>query len=87
MQHHVMALFLLTTQGNEQKQNAYTIFANSAAIHVWELYYLHAQTAVHTHLMNHSYFDRSGKPKFHKLEPNAEIKMAQVFDLGSRSVD
>ena len=44
--------------------------------------YLHAQTAaVHTHLMNHGYFDRGENPEFPQFEPHARIKVVQV--LGS----
>ena len=41
--------------------------------------YLHAQTAVHTHLTNHGYFDSGKKPEYLQFEPYAGIKMAQVL--------
>ena len=43
--------------------------------------YLHDQTAVYTHLINHGYFDHGKKPEYPQLALHARIKMAQV--LGS----
>ena len=41
--------------------------------------YFHAQTTVHMHLKNHSYFDRGEKAKYPRLEPHAGIKMEQIL--------
>ena len=48
-----------------------SLCAEQHFIHV----YLHAQIAVHTHLTNHSYFDR-GKTPNTPIEAHAGIKMA-----------
>ena len=46
---------------------------------VSRMVYLHAHTAVHTHLTNHSYFDCGKNPKYPQLEPHAGIHMPQVL--------
>ena len=63
------------TRGNKRKQNASMIFARYRRV---MRVYLCAQTAVHTHLINHGYFDRSKKPEYPQFEPHAGIKTAQV---------
>ena len=63
------------TCGNEHKQNTSTTFVRRWRFtHV----YLHAQTAIHMHLMNHGYFDCGKNPEYPQSEPHARIKMVQV---------
>ena len=52
--------FLSNTRVNKRKQNALTIFL---------CVYLHAQTAVHTPLTNHGYFDRGKHPNTPNWSP------------------
>ena len=46
--------------GNKRKQNVFTIFVRRRAL-VTRVY-LYTQTAVHTHVTKHSYFDRGKNP-------------------------
>ena len=50
--------FLLTTHTRKQRQ---TKCVHNLRTHLTPVY-LHAQTAAHTHLLNHGYFDRGKNP-------------------------
>ena len=71
--------FLSTSATTHTETNTNKIRPRSSrTVRCFTCIYLHAQTAVYKHLMNHSYFDRRKNPNTHN-EPHAGMKMVQVL--------